>query len=55
VLDRSGSPACSTATANPRLPRAQAAGIPLYAEHDVDDSIEDVASAVEKPFWFQLY
>jgi L-lactate dehydrogenase (cytochrome) len=34
---------------------AQAAGIPYTLSTMSIDSIEDVASAVEKPFWFQLY
>jgi L-lactate dehydrogenase (cytochrome) len=34
---------------------AQAAGIPYTLSTMSIDSIEDVAGAVEKPFWFQLY
>jgi L-lactate dehydrogenase (cytochrome) len=34
---------------------AQAAGIPYTLSTMSIDSIEDVAAAVEKPFWFQLY
>jgi len=34
---------------------AQAAGIPYTLSTMSINSIEDVASAVEKPFWFQLY
>src|SRR5262245_30863409 len=34
---------------------AQAAGIPFTLSTMSICSIEDVASAVEKPFWFQLY
>ena len=34
---------------------AQAAGIPYILSTMSIDSIEDVAGAVDKPFWFQLY
>jgi L-lactate dehydrogenase (cytochrome) len=34
---------------------AQAAGIPYTLSTMSIDSIEDVAAAVERPFWFQLY
>ena len=34
---------------------AQAAGIPFTLSTMSIDSIEDVAAAVEQPFWFQLY
>jgi L-lactate dehydrogenase (cytochrome) len=34
---------------------AQAAGIPYTLSTMSIDSIEDVAAAVDKPFWFQLY
>ncbi len=34
---------------------AQAAGIPYTLSTMSICSIEDVAEAVEKPFWFQLY
>ena len=34
---------------------AQAAGIPYTLSTMSIDSIEDVAAAVEQPFWFQLY
>src|SRR5271167_4633634 len=34
---------------------AQAAGIPYTLSTMSIDSIEDVAAAVSKPFWFQLY
>ena len=48
--------ACSTATArfSPAAPRS-AAGIPFTLSTMSICSIEDVAGAVDKPFWFQLY
>ena len=53
---RSACAACSTATARFSACRAaQAAGIPFTLSTMSICSIEDVAGAVDKPFWFQLY
>ena len=53
---RSGSAACSTATARSSpAARRRRPGIPYTLSTMSICSIEDVAAAVDKPFWFQLY